>query len=549
MSAPAKARSKASRRRATGKVPWLALPGSQGLWTALIALVAIALYLPAIGFELVYDSKAQILIDEFIHQPRHWADVLTLRVMGMDVLDFNRPVNLFTLMVDSALWGKTTPGYHLTSILLHGATAALLFRWLLALTGRLAPAVLAALVFAVHPLSCEAVVEVGNREDLLAVFFLLAGLLSATAFQPAATARTPRSFWLPAAGTIVFLFLSMASKETGVAGPVALAAYAWTMRRNEPRRPWLGLVLATAIPTGVFLIVRFALAPAHSIIFTDPPARIAQNWPELILTQCRIFSAEFLRIVWPADLCADYNGYTLRNIGAAAGVLTVLAVITVQLLASLRGANRSLFALASVLFWASLLPVANLVPIYRPMADRFLYMPLAAVALGIAAALSYRKSGSASPLPNAIDPGVLSIASVVVVALAAAAWSQEQAWQDESALWAQTVERNPFSYNGWLGCGGAALERHEPAEAAKAFIHASRLAKESRPEAFAGLALAADAMGRQADAAAMLNKAVALDPRYARPDSLVDAVMLEPVYAQRLKLIAVRAARSAQGRR
>ena len=56
-------------------------------------------------------------------------------------------------------------------------------------------------------------------------------------------------------------------------------------------------------------------------------------------------------------------------------------------------------------------------------------------------------------------------------------------------------------------------------------------------------------MGRQADAAAMLNKAVALDPRYARPDSLVDAVMLEPVYAQRLKLIAVRAARSAQGRR
>jgi hypothetical protein len=80
---------------------------SSKTWMLLVALAAIALYLPTLGYDFVYDSLTQIQIDDFIHQPRHFADVLSLRVLGMNVLDFNRPVNLFTLMVDSLLWGKT----------------------------------------------------------------------------------------------------------------------------------------------------------------------------------------------------------------------------------------------------------------------------------------------------------------------------------------------------------------------------------------------------------------------------------------------------------
>src|SRR5689334_19161606 len=99
--------------------------------TAIVAialfLFAVAVYARSFSAEFVYDARAQILTDTFIHQPRHFVDVLSLRVMHEDVLDNNRPVHLLVLMIDSLLWGKKPFGYHLTSILLHGGCTALIF--------------------------------------------------------------------------------------------------------------------------------------------------------------------------------------------------------------------------------------------------------------------------------------------------------------------------------------------------------------------------------------------------------------------------------------
>src|SRR4051812_29378666 len=85
----------------------------------ILALMIAAVYFPALRNGFVYDSQAQVLNDSFIHDRGNWADVLTLRVLGRDVLDFNRPVNLACLMIDSFFWAKNPLGYHLTNLLLH----------------------------------------------------------------------------------------------------------------------------------------------------------------------------------------------------------------------------------------------------------------------------------------------------------------------------------------------------------------------------------------------------------------------------------------------
>ncbi len=65
-------------------------------------------------------------------------------------------------------------GYHLTNVLLHAATAVLLFLVLRSMTGRLWPSALAAALFAVHPLRVESVAWVTERKDLLSgLFFML----------------------------------------------------------------------------------------------------------------------------------------------------------------------------------------------------------------------------------------------------------------------------------------------------------------------------------------------------------------------------------------
>jgi hypothetical protein len=96
-------------------------------FSAGLFLLVVALYAPTLRGEFVYDSIAQVLYSDYIHTPANWDDVLTLRVVGRDELDRNRPMHLASLMLDAAIWKKEPFGYRLTSVLLHALNAALLF--------------------------------------------------------------------------------------------------------------------------------------------------------------------------------------------------------------------------------------------------------------------------------------------------------------------------------------------------------------------------------------------------------------------------------------
>ena len=107
---------------------------------AAVFLLVAALFIPTLRGGFVYDSIAQVLHSDYIHTPANWGDVLTLRVVGQDELDRNRPMHLASLMLDAAIWGKNPLGYRLTSILLHALNAALLFLFLtIALRPRTTP--------------------------------------------------------------------------------------------------------------------------------------------------------------------------------------------------------------------------------------------------------------------------------------------------------------------------------------------------------------------------------------------------------------------------
>ena len=495
-----------------------------GLWIA--ALAAFALYLPSLGYDFVYDSYAQVMVDPFIHQARHFADVLSLRVLGMDVLDFNRPLNLLSLMVDAQLWGKNPAGFRLTNLFLHAAAAALLFRWLRLLTGSLGASLLAALAFAVHPLHTETVVEIGYREDLLATVFLLAGFNAAVAFRPG------ERVWGPGLLAGGCFFLAAAAKETGIAGPVVLATYVVLFRWHPPegRRAWLALLGGVTLAVGLFYGLRFGLEPKHSVIFTEKPASIGSGL-DWLLTQSRIWTAEGLRVLWPTSLCAAYGPYCVRNIDGAGALVGVLAAVTGG--AALSLLNRRA-ALGCILFGAAMLPVSNLVPIYRPMADRYLYLPMTGLALLLALALAAcRSRGSRA--------AVWTAAGLAVVLLAATTLRQERFWRDGSALWAEQSRLNPVSSEVWVGRGDAAYDQARYAEALGYYEKAAELTRGLSFQAWAGIALAEEALHQPEKAAQALERATKLDSRFARPETLVRALIYPEAQAQRFSIIARRA--------
>src|SRR6185503_5189362 len=82
-------------------------------------------------------------------------------------------------LVDHAVlgYGTNALGYHVENVLLHLACAALVYGLVWRLVGRLWPALVAGGLFALHPVTTEAVTYVVGRADLLATLGVLAGML------------------------------------------------------------------------------------------------------------------------------------------------------------------------------------------------------------------------------------------------------------------------------------------------------------------------------------------------------------------------------------
>lgn len=478
------------------------------IWALAIGLAAFLLYLPSLWSGFVYDAEAQILSDGYIHDHSHFWEVITFQVMGRDVLDFNRPVQLFFLMMDSLLWGKNPFGYHLTTNLMHAANAALLFLLLLRLEAGRVPAALAALLFAAHPMLVEPVAEVSSREDVVAVLFILLALLLAIR----------RSYWC-----VLAVVLACGAKETGAAAPFLIGLYWLGYRRKEPIRAWAGLLAACFAAAGLFFAARFSLQVKDSQIFLHPAAPLANTMTGIFPIQMRIWTYLIRAIFWPVELSADYTAQNVLWISQALAIGTMVAFVAAQ--AWLAWKSR-LGLLGAATFWLGLAPVSNFMPLFRPMADRFMYLPMAGFAMMVCALLLLARSR-----------GLNLLVAAGIFVLAVLAWQRQAVFANPLNLWRDTLAKSPFSHTAANNLGYALLQKKDYAGAEEAFTQALRLTQDHHADALAGLAIACEYQGRPAEAARMLEKAVEVEPIYAEPGRLVTAMMATPENAAILEKI------------
>ncbi len=144
-----------------------------------VALAAAVADSPGLVNGYVWDDPDVVLGVYDGAAPRPWTELLLAPDANASDprTPYYRPLTRLSFTLDRALWGEAPAPRHAENLALHAATAVLALLVLRRLVDARV-ALVAALIFAVHPLEAEAVNELANRNAVLAAALGLAALLA-----------------------------------------------------------------------------------------------------------------------------------------------------------------------------------------------------------------------------------------------------------------------------------------------------------------------------------------------------------------------------------
>lgn len=370
--------------------------------------------------------------DEFVYSENHFTKHLGNIPRLFDSAYFQysneasyRPVCTLTYFLDTAIWGGWPGGPHLTNLMMFVLTEMVLFAFFRVVTKDQVASFLGAALFAIHPVHTEVINNISFREDLLV------GLLVPVAWLCYKRLETGNK-WLWLFLSWLAYFLALFSQENAVTFLVLAGLLEWT----ESEGQWQPLLTRRKLVFVAGLLVLslfFALVRFHWMRFdgeAHTPQLGGSIWATLI-SDVKIQAHYVKLFFFPYPLIANYPAsmYSAR-IDLRFLVSLGCMVLLVAFVAYFR---RARFFLLGVLWWfVSLAPVANIQPIFIPMAERYLFLPSIGPCLWAGWAIARSVRSRARNL-------VIGLCIAVAITLAAITFLRNPDWRDNMTLWQATA--------------------------------------------------------------------------------------------------------------
>jgi tetratricopeptide (TPR) repeat protein len=422
----------------------------------LLLAAVLAAFGASLGSGFHFDDYA-IFSDPALGSSAGWREVWTLRQ--------TRPLTYLTFWLNRQTGGANPLGYHALNLALHLAAVLLAYECLRRLLPS-APALIAALVFAIHPLQAEAVDYVWARGILLAAVFCFGAFLAWIAGRR----------WL----AVALFVLALLAKEECAAFPLMLLLF------DRKHVSQTAAMLAASLAAGLRVIYALSItagAPAGSQAGVTPCHYLLAQGP-VVWRYLRLFVAPIGFTVDP-DIAIPPFWLGLASWAALAAALYLV---------SRRWPDPARWIAAAIVL---LLPSSSIFPAADLAVDRRMYLPM----LGLAAAAGWALSR--------VKPQAL--AATVVIALTAVTFARTRVWLSDESLWREAVERAPNKIRPKIQLARAVA----PPEALALLADARRLAP-GDPEISTETGRVLLAQGNAAAALAQFGRALALAPREAR---------------------------------
>lgn len=420
----------------------------------LIVVAVILAWSNSLSGPFQLDDHSSIVTNASIRQlwPPDW---LTPPATGGETVS-GRPVLNFTFALNHALGGTGVTGYHLANLLIHAAAALVLWRIL-----RCTPAVggpgvalIAALLWALHPLQTGAVTYVVQRAESLAGLWVL---LTLYAYVRGASGGGRRWF-VPA---VVSALLGIGTKETAVVAPLLVLLYDRAFLAGSFRAAWRARGTVHAALFATWLPLAVLVWSNHGRGGSAGTGVIGAG--TYFLTQCEAL-VHYLRLVfWPAGQVFDHGMVVAGGFGDVAPQFLLLLVLAAGSLWLLGRNHPAGFAGAG--FFLLLAPSSSFVPVAtQTVAEHRMYLALALpIALaGVAVTAALRRIPAGRRWSGAL-------AVVAVVALGGLTLARNQVYASELTLWSDTVAKRPQNPRAQYNFSLALARAGRTAEAAAAF--------------------------------------------------------------------------------
>jgi tetratricopeptide (TPR) repeat protein len=401
-----------------------------GLGALIIALATFWIYWPALHGDWLWDDDQLITQNPLIHDPDGWWKIW---LQPLSLVDYF-PIKVSVEWIEWHLWGSDTLGYHITSVILHGVNALLVWRLLHKLGLRLAW--LGGLIFAIHPLQVESVAWIAELKNTLSLFPFLLAMCAWIDFD----GHGRRKDYLLALG---FFTVAMLCKTSMVMFPLVILLHGWWRRGrlawNDLRAslPFFAVSLVLGMVTVWF-------THHHSAVDKSAPA--GGLLPGLALTGLTV-AFYVSKFVLPIRLLPIYPSWNIDPPSLVQFLPWLVAIALIFYLWSKRRSwgRSALFGMG--FFIINLLPVLGFILAkYKVMIwsmDHMMYLPILGLIGLMVAAMEQ--------IGNHLAGGIRTWGAILIAAtmglFAILSHTYATKFVNEITLWTYALQGNP---QGWF---------------------------------------------------------------------------------------------------
>ena len=358
----------------------------------------------------------------------------------------------FTFSINYLLGGLHPFIYHLTNIFIHLGVVILVYFFLLEIVSQKI-SLLAAAIFAVHPIHTEPVSWISGRTYLLGTLFLLASLL----LYIIAYKRKKYFHYYYISSLICFLMAQLLEIKS-VAFLLIIGLYELIFGKIKKRWRWLIpyfaltlLFLASLVKPFLFRVSTQNPQYTGEISLFNPLRQI----PAAIGSYIELF-------VWPMDLTFYHEDFTVHfflRLGITIALLCSLIYFYIK--------KHKILFFGFSLFILSLVPTLMPIKIAFVVAERYVYFG----SIGLCLVAAWALVEGLKKYPQVL----FVVFGILILLLSARTITRNRDWRTFESLWFATAKTSPTSSMAWNNVGYVYTERGNLEMAIEAFQRAISL--------------------------------------------------------------------------